>query len=514
MVTLPPGPGAAARPSSLLRAAAWLFCLGGFATVAAQPLTNIDIAWHLLASREWFRGAQLYVEIRDPNLPAVWLLYRGLWWLNEVTGVPAHRLLFALVALLGLAATALAARLLPAREAGDDWVRLATVVGVSAFFGFASLYQAGQRDYLISLAMLPYAAWVYRLSLPSDGPLPRRLGAAVTLLALLATLLKPYALGYVVAMELWLSWRRRSLFGWWRFDLLLPMAALALAVGLQLLAWPAYLAFIETWGHYYANQGGTAITLRVWLTIALLAGALVWLVLRPRQRGWGQALAFVALGSLVVCALQNKWWDYHAYQFELFVELAWFILLVEHWLVSRAPSVTAVRVLRLALTALAILWFAWIGLLAARQQKLLILDGAPQAELVELREALDSESPGRHVAFFGGMNCQISVYFSQARWGLAEPTLWVDGHMERALREHLPRPDWLAEAAPRRYADVLDRLERDKPVLLGFYYGTPGAPQDFLAVYRDDRAIGALIDRQYRYWRDIANYHLYRRIDG
>lgn len=509
MVSLSIAPASEIRHTRLLWGCAWLLCFCAFATVAAQPLTNIDIAWHLLASREWARGAQLYTEIRDPNLPATWILYRAVWWLSDLSGLPAHRVLFTLVALWGLACTALSVRLLPPDR---GWSRPATVLGIGLFFAAASLYQAGQRDYIISLSLLPYAAWIHRLSV-DPKPSLRGLGALVTACALIATLLKPYALASMLLVELWLAWRRRSAFTWLRADLLGPALLLALLTVLQLVAFPAYLQFLDDWGRYYAAQGATVLTARVWLTIALVAAAVLWLWLPPRPQGWGRTLVVLAIGSLLTCALQNKWWDYHAYQFELLVELAWFVLLAEAWQAGRRRPAGLAGVARVVLALLVVAWFGWIAVLAAKQQKLMTIDGVRQEALVALRDAIDSQASGRYVAFFGGMNCQISVYYSRARWGLTGHTLWVDGHLEKSLRENLPRPEWLVDAAQRHYADVLQRLQRDRPVLIGFYTGSVEAPEDFLAVYRGDRAIRELLDGEYRYWQDIAQYRLYLRAD-
>ena len=495
-------------------AAAWLLLLAGFATVALQPLTNIDIAWHLLAAREWRRGAELYVEIRDPNLPAAWLLYRAQWWLGELAGLPAHRVFFCLVAAWGCLCGWLTQRLLPAASATDRWLRLATLAGIGGFFALASLHQAGQRDYIIVLGLLPYAAWVHRLA---GGPATdgRWLGALATLLALLALQLKPYAILALLTLELWLVWRRRSLWTWWRVDLLLPGLLLALLVVAQLRAQPAYRQVLADWGGYYARQGRTGLSDRILATLALYGAALLWSVLTRRRDGWGQTLLALAGGALLVCAAQDKWWDYHAYPFELLVELAWCVLLAE------ALCLRAVRrqggaprwrgAVRLALGLAVLAWFAWIALLAARQQKLLTWDRPPQAEIQALTAALDGEAAGQPVAFFGGLNALIAVYHSQARWGLTGHTLWVEGPLVGVRRTGEPLPEWLAAAAQRHFADVLDRLRRGRPALLGFFHGAPGAPNDFLALYRDQPAIALLLERDYEPWGDIAGYALYRR---
>jgi len=498
-------------PSPVQGAAAWLLLLAGFATVALQPLTNIDIAWHLLAAREWRRGADLYVGIRDPNLPAAWLLYRAQWWLSDLAGLPAHRVFFCLVAAWGCLCGWLTQRLLPAATAADRWLALATLAGVGGFFALASLYQAGQRDYIIALGLLPYAAWVHRLArgAASDG---RWLGALATLLALLALQLKPYLFLAVLVLELWLAWRRRSLWSWWRADLLLPALLLALLIAAQLLALPAYRQFLADWGGYYARQGRTALSDRILVTLALYGAALLWTLLAGRRDGWGQTLLALAGGALLACAAQDKWWDYHAYPFELLVELAWTVLLTEtlceRW--RREPARWR-RASRLLLGLAVLAWFAWIALLAARQQKLLTWDRPPQTEIQALTAALDGEAAGQPVAFFGGLDALIAVYHSQARWGLIGHTLWVEGPLVDLRRRGEAVPDWLSEAAQRHFAEVLDRLRRGRPVLLGFFHGPADAPNDFLALYRDQPAIARLLEHDYEPWGDIAGYALYHR---
>jgi hypothetical protein len=514
--SLDPGEGSAGDgPSPALIAAVWLLLLAGFATVALQPLTNIDIAWHLLAAREWRRGAELYREIRDPNLPAAWLLYRAQWWLGDLTGLPAHRVFFGLVAAWGCLCGWLTQRLLPVATAADRWLRLATLAGIGGFFALASLHQAGQRDYIIVVGLLPYAAWVHRLAggAATDG---RWLGALATLIALLALQLKPYLVLAVVVLELWLAWRRRSLRSWRRADLLLPALLLALLVGAQLLALPAYREFLADWGGYYARQGRAALSDRILVTLALYAAALLWSLLDRRRDGWGQTLLALAGGALLACAAQDKWWDYHAYPFELLVELAWCVLLVEALCDRATPAIRPPPAvwrgaLRLGLGLAVLAWFAWIALLAARQQKLLTWDRPPQAEILALTAALDGEAAGRPVAFFGGLDALIAVYHSQARWGLPMPTLWVEGPLVDHRRRGEPIPAWLADAAQRHFAEVLERLRRGRPVLLGFFHGAAGAPNDFLALYRDQLAIALLLERDYEPWGDIAGYALYHR---
>lgn len=494
---------------------AWLVALAAFATVALQPLVNIDIAWHLLAAREWRRGAELYVGIRDPNLPAAWMLYRACWWLGDLLGLPAHRVFFALVALWGLACAWLTLRLLPAEGSARRAMAAVTLAGAAALFAGASLYQAGQRDHVIALALLPYGAWLCRLSLTEPPRHLRRLGALATLLALLALQLKPYGLCYLLAGEAWLAWRRRQPWAALRADLLAPLFAVGLLVALQLVAFPAYLQFLRDWAAYYANQGLTQPSARILITLGLLAAALLWLALRRPSAAaparWGEVLVVLALGALLACAAQNKWWDYHAYPFELFTELAWVLLLWEAW---RHPSWRGprARALALLLAAAVSLWFAWIGLLALRQQKLMTLDRPPQSEVRALAAAIDEAAPGGRVAFFGGLDANLAVYFAEARWALPTPVLWVEGMLLGHRRDGLPLPDWLAAAAARHFDEVLARLEADPPALLGFYRGGAAAPEDFHGLYRADPRFAALLETHYRPWQDLADYALWRRL--
>ena len=137
----------------------WLVVGACFAGWVLHPPGNLDIDWYLVGARTLLSGGgELYSTIRDPNPPGVWQLFLGVEWLARATALPAHRLFYVLTALVAAGVLVWAAAILPRP------LRWATLLGGAFFGAFAAFAEAGQRDVLAALMLLPYLAWTQRLS--------------------------------------------------------------------------------------------------------------------------------------------------------------------------------------------------------------------------------------------------------------------------------------------------------------------------------------------------------------
>ncbi len=496
---------------SLLPLLPWLLAALAFAGVALHPPNNLDVSWYLVAARTWAAGGELYVTLRDPNTPAVWYLFLGIERLAGWLGLPAHRLFYLLVALASLGLLWLTMRLLPAADAAGRRRRQATLLAGAFLCGFAGLTLAGQRDPLVVLLLLPYLAWIQRLSeSAADGH--RRLGSLATLLAGLGLLIKPHFLIWILLLEGLLAWRLGSWRSWRRGDLRWPARATLLLGLALLLGHPAYLDYLERYASYYSAFPAAALSSRTLFGLLLLALLLAFRLLLGRpDRGWGDTLLVGAVAALLTALLQGKWWDYQAMPIETLAGLAWVALLLRGAPADRWGPAWRRLALR-ALTWAALAWFAGAAVSASKQQLRFVLRPFEQPAAAALAAAFDDLAKRQPVAVLGGTTGVIAAYLSQARWALPDPSYWVVDLLAPLHRSGDAIAPALLRAEARHFEDVAAALARTRPTLLAFAEEGDSTSVDALAYYRRDAAMAQLLG-DYRLVGHAGGYALWLR-DG
>jgi len=466
----------------------WLALAAGFAGWALHPPSNLDIDWYLLGARTLAAdGGELYVTLRDPNPPSVWQLFLAVDWLARAVGVAPHRLFYALSALLAVGLLAWTARLLPERQ------RAPTLLAGALFGGFAAFAEAGQRDVLAALTMLPYLACVQRLS---DGAAGQRWQRGLaTFAAGLALLLKPPFLLYFLFAEALLLWRTRKVstarraLPFLRADLLWAALAVALLAAASLAAHPSYLDHLASYGAFYLDWTPAALSSRTLAAILMLLAALALVAWTGRSGSWAETLGWAGLAALATALVQDKWWDYQAHPILLFAGLAWFAILAE-------PARFGTRALLWASTAAVMLWTGSVALQSARDQWRAFAEVPLPPEAVALAAAIDRLAPGQPVAILGSHSGAVAAYLSGTTWALADPPFWVIQQVgtRRLSGEAL---DAVEADAERRYlAELTARLEARPPALLAIHRGGPREP-DALAYLRLDPRLAALLAEGY-----------------
>lgn len=302
----------APRAARLWRAAALLPALVALAVALSPPL-NHDVAALIAFTERWLAGEALYTQLIDVNPPLIFLLNAIPAAIARATPLDGVAALHLCLVLLALLCWRLTARLLVARAQGPtEAAMLAALVPLACVI---SGYDFGQREWMMGLVAIPYAALAARRIEGPRVPLPLALSIAV--LAAVGFALKPHFLGVPALIELLVLVRVG-----WRRALTDPVPwAIALCLGLYAASipvfFPQFFGFVVplVWGNYLDLSVFTfwnvllSEILGAMLLLLLLALAVA---LPPRSGALAQALALAAAGAFLAAWVQHKGWTYHA----------------------------------------------------------------------------------------------------------------------------------------------------------------------------------------------------------
>jgi len=286
------------------------------AAIAVAPL-NTDSGWLLVAARRVLDGDRLYVDIMEVNPPlVVWLLLPSAWSARyfaladtTVIAIPVIGMLVMSV-LLALAVL----RRAPALP------RMATALSLGAFvigFGALSMGQAGQRDAMAGLLLLPYAASATRAA--SGLAMPWSLTITAGLLGGVGIALKPFFLAPWIAIELAVALSRRKLAAVVRLETVIVLFAQIAYATLVWLITPEWLTRIvplarQTYGAYGTTirEVASGYPFDI-LLMCGLAGVFSSLGLSTsRVHRTPEVFGAATLGFLASYVAQSKGWFYHS----------------------------------------------------------------------------------------------------------------------------------------------------------------------------------------------------------
>jgi hypothetical protein len=302
-----------ARPGRWLwRAAAAVPALVAL-VVALSPPLNHDVAALLAFTERWLAGEALYTQLIDVNPPLIFVLNAVPAALARLLGIDGVLALQLCLLLLGLLCWRLTSRLRAARAEGA-----AEAAILSALVPLACVvpgYDVGQREWIMGLVAIPYAALAARRI---EGPrVPAALAVGVAVLAAVGFALKPHFLAVPALVELLVLVRIG-----WRRTLADPVpwtmaAAFVLYAASIPLLFPDFFGFVLplVWGNYLDLSvfGFWGVLLSNVLGAALLLMLLaVPVALAPRSGAFAQALVLAACGAFLAAWVQHKGWTYHA----------------------------------------------------------------------------------------------------------------------------------------------------------------------------------------------------------
>lgn len=306
-----------------------------------HPLTN-DVAWYLVATREWLNGAPLYEHIMEVNPPLNFYYTVPPILLADHFGLSdtAAQYLFIWVLLFLILCWCSA---IIRTDLGYSPVRQAALlVGLAVAMAVPALDSVGQREFYLVLLMTP---WL--LTQVADKRLPTRREVGTAAVAALGVCLKPHFVLFPAAITLLHILRHRSLRPVFSASNLTFLAIGLAYVGYIALVHPAYLTDIVpiaqlVYGGYRAEPNVVfGLYLREFLLMALPVG----LALLDRPRSFAP-LPFAAAGlaGFLCYALQAKGFRYHVIPFLSFGLMGCVMVLVQARAIGSLAVACAVAV--------------------------------------------------------------------------------------------------------------------------------------------------------------------------
>ncbi len=356
-VSLPLGhAGLTARPVALRMlptlwvAAPALFALACWAGWSI-PLNN-DVSWQYWIARQIRGGAILYRDIIEVNPPLWFWEAVPLSALADRLHVDAGHL--AIVSVMARAALAL---ILIAKLVADPSPRRLALLlpGLALLLCLLPLHDYGEREHLMLIGALPYAALVARRRDAARLVSPR-LALCVGLFAAYGFAMKPYFALVPLVLELWLTLGLRRTWRPLRPETI-ALAVVATLYGAAVLIFaPDYVRLTlplvrAAYGAF--SPPFSSLFYQIWLPTWLLAG-LALVVARRHLPVDAQAAAVTALAFTLSYFLQAKGFSYHA--LPVTATLGWALWLV----LVRGPRLSD-AVIRRPLVALALMLVAATG---------------------------------------------------------------------------------------------------------------------------------------------------------
>ncbi|HLB80479.1 MAG TPA: hypothetical protein VJJ77_08245 [Dongiaceae bacterium] len=494
------------------RAALAATVAAGLASTWLKPL-NHDVAWFLHAAGRMLDGARLYVDLIDPNPPAIFYLTALPVWLARGVGLAPHHLFFAMVAGLAMASLALGGALLAHDRGLGAPVRYATLIALAAALLILQPAEFGQREHLALILIAPYCCCAYLAGVGAAPTMAQRLAAGA--LAGMAATLKPHFLVPLLALEIAVCLRRRDPRAAFRPEGLVVLGIQA--AYLLHLPWfaGAYLAEVVPlalgqYGAYDSDLWTMLAGAKVWPTI--LGSLAVYALAGPGDGGvLARTLLLAGLGFAAGFLIQGKGWDY-----QLMPAFALAVAGMAAALAARLTGDAAPGRRRAAVTwaaaGLAALLPAAAAWTAASDYRRLAAGRYPPV-VEQLVAVLRASASGEPVFFLSSSVPPAfpAVTLSGARWPYRYNCLWPLPGFYRA--------NAAGDAGERRFTgQVVDDLVAAPPAILAIDVARDkqafgGVAIDYLAYFARDARFAELW-KTYRHLTDIGSFRLYRRIEG
>jgi hypothetical protein len=287
-----------------------------------------DAAWDLYAANAVLHGVRLdgprLIEVDPPFL--IWFFALPVLLARVLhISLPTGFRLFQIVSTTALIAwSATLYRRVCRASLLNTWIFTLFTMYVAT--GPISLEDRGQREYFVAFLLFPYVLWAAaRLR---GELLPWAQTLLLALFVAVAICLKPQHVIDIVAVELLVLIRLRSLRAWWRPALLVIALGPLLYLCSVWLFNPSYLRdvvplLLDT---YWGLDRPWSVVLHgaVKPSVALGTALLLYLMLRRRLRiePFVAVLLAISTGALAAYLQQHKGWSYHVLVFQIFSYLA------------------------------------------------------------------------------------------------------------------------------------------------------------------------------------------------
>jgi hypothetical protein len=401
------------------------------------PLNN-DISWQYWVARHLRGGATFYADVQEVN-PPLW------FWEAVPISALADRLHLAtdhLVVMAMMARMVIALALLWMILRTDTGQKPALqVAGLSiALFGL-TLFSFAEREHIMVLAALPYAALIARRR--AGHPVDARLALVIGLVAAYGFALKPYFAIVPLALEAWLVLNVGRRWKPFRTETL-AIAALAIVYGVGILIFAlAYLSHMSPLVvAAYGSFGPPRAQLIVGQSYLLCwVAAAIAVALSGRRLSHQVQAAGVATLAFALCYLvQGKGFAYHALPVTIGSVWTLWLLLTGGGNLSRAARAAAYLSLFLA------------GATAA------LMGTFRPSTLGGLTAQLKQLPPGSSFAVISAHSWEAFPFAEQQRlvWPLRNVHLWTIPHIAREEA----RPGAAPSGSPVR-RHTLDTLAAD-----------------------------------------------------
>lgn len=290
-----------------------------------QMLTN-DVAWYLIATRDWLEGAPLYVRIMEINPPLnFYFTVPAILAADQLEISDTHGQ-YLVVWLVLFAVLVWCSAIIRAEFGLSPRRQAILLLGIAAAIIVPALDSLAQREFYLVVLMMP---WLL-IQVPTR-PASRRQEITTAAVAALGVCLKPHFVLFPMAITVSRMIRTRSL---WPIlsSANLTFLAVGLAyIGLVALFHPSYLTDIVPMARlvYGAYSAAPMVLVGVVLeeSLFLLLPALVALIDRD-ARSFPHPFVEMTLAGLLSYLLQAKGFAYHMIPFQSFGLMACILLLM------------------------------------------------------------------------------------------------------------------------------------------------------------------------------------------
>ena len=469
------------NPASPLAIVGAIF-FGGLLLQFSQAIGH-DLGWLLVATNRLLDGAKIYVDdVIEMNPPLfLYLLTPPVAvsrWL-DLPEIPSLRIYVALLAAISLTLCNGILKVLIREPEG--LIRRYLLALLTLVLVVDIRHSFGQREHFMVILVAPYLLAMTAHLLARE--LPRGLALLAGVAAGLAVSVKPHYALLLVALELYLALRRRSLRAWLRPDLLTAVAvAIAYALSVLLLT-PSYLSFVFPLGldTYWIYQKPLAELLHGTDLAAFPLTLIAVLAVRKsralRELGW--VLLITAVCSYILSRLQGTGWEYHLIPFKSAVILALplpLLALLRRLPPRETPSGPIAGGLAAALMALLALGVLLFALPNTRNTLLKGADwraGRTRGPIAIVHQVIDRHAKGGTVMFFTAAltGAFPTVNYAEVGFSSRFSCLWP---VVAVVRSRAEGGESLSPAKRERMAEierymidsVIEDLERRPPDLI------------------------------------------------
>jgi arylsulfatase A-like enzyme len=518
------------NPASPLAIVGAIF-FGGLLLQFSQAIGH-DLGWLLVATNRLLDGAKIYVDdVIEMNPPLfLYLLTPPVAvsrWL-DLPEIPSLRIYVALLAAISLTLCNGILKVLIREPEG--LIRRYLLALLTLVLVVDIRHSFGQREHFMVILVAPYLLAMTAHLLARE--LPRGLALLAGVAAGLAVSVKPHYALLLVALELYLALRRRSLRAWLRPDLLTAVAVVIAYALSVLLFTPSYLSFVFPLGldTYWIYQKPLAELLHFTDLAAFPLTLIAILAVRKnralRELGW--VLLITAACSYILSRLQGTGWEYHLIPFRSAVILALplpLLALLRRLPPRKAPPGPIAGGLAAALMALLALGVLLFALPNTRNTLLKGADwraGRTRGPIAIVHQVIDRHAKGGTVMFFTAAltGAFPTVNYAEVGFSSRFSCLWP---VVAVVRSRAEGGESLSPAKRERMAEierymidsVIEDLERRPPDLIfvdrkEFSSRLTRTPFDYLEYFlRDPRF--RKIWSHYRHLNAVGRHQVYLR---